>query len=212
MKQKITRPIRLLATRGAVVAFWAVVLLHITPAVPAVTRILTDRWDDAAGDTLIVLGADQLGDGTLGLSSYWRTLYAVRAWRAGKCKRIVFSGGRMGLEGSPSLASEMGRFAAGLGVPAESITVEERSTSTRENALFTAEIVRSWPGTRVLMTSDCHMLRSRLSFERAGLTVRTAPIADIGKRWNRWPARWECIWTVAVELAKLGYYRTRGWV
>ena len=212
MKEKITRPVRLLATRGAIIAFWAVVLLHVTPVVPAVTRILTDRWEDPTGDTLIVLGAEQLGDGTLGLSSYWRAVYAVRAWRAGQCKRIVFSGGRMGNEGSSSLAAEMGRFAAGLGVPAEIITIEERSQSTRENALFTTEIVRNWPGTRVLMTSDCHMLRSRLSFERAGLTVRPAPIPDIGKRWNRWPARWECIWTVALEAAKLGYYRTRGWV
>jgi uncharacterized SAM-binding protein YcdF (DUF218 family) len=177
-----------------------------------VTRVLTDRWEEPAGDVLIVPGADQLGDGTLGLGSYWRTVYAVRAWRAGKCTRIVFSGGRMGAAGSSSLASEMGRFAVAMGVPADAIDLEERSESTRENALFTADLVRSWPGSRVLMTSDYHMLRSRLSFERAGLTVRSAPIPDIGKRWSQWSARWECIWTVGVELVKLGYYRTQGWV
>jgi uncharacterized SAM-binding protein YcdF (DUF218 family) len=114
--------------------------------------------------------------------------------------------------GSPSLAAEMRRFAVGLGVPADKIDVEERSFSTRENALFTTAMVRSWPGSKVLMTSDCHMLRSRLSFERAGLAVRPAPIPDIGKRWNRLSARWECIWTVGVELVKLGYYRIQGWV
>jgi uncharacterized SAM-binding protein YcdF (DUF218 family) len=192
--------------------FWVVALLYVTPVVPSVTRVLTDRWDGPAGDVLIVPGADQLGDGTLGLGSYWRALYAVRAWRTGNYKRIVFSGGRTGWSESPSLAAEMGRFAISLGVPADAITLEERSLSTRENALFTAELVRSWPGSMVLMTSDYHMLRSRLTFERAGLAVRAAPVPDVGKRWNRWPSRWECIWTVAVELAKLGYYRTRGWI
>src|SRR5688500_4046175 len=82
-KQKTARAVRLLGTRGAAIAFWAIVLLHVTPVVPSVTRVLTDRWDDPAGDVLIVPGADQLGDGTLGTGSYWRTLYAVRAWRAG---------------------------------------------------------------------------------------------------------------------------------
>jgi uncharacterized SAM-binding protein YcdF (DUF218 family) len=211
-KERVWRVVRLLATRGAAVAFWVIVLLHVTPVVPALTRVLTDRWDAPAGDVLIVLGADQLGDGTLGTGSYWRALYAVRAWRAGHCKRIVFSGGRMGAARSPSLAAEMAHFAIGLGVPGTIIALEERSLSTRENALFTADAVRSWAGSMVLMTSDYHMLRSRLAFERAGMRVRTAPIPDVGKRWSRWASRWECIWMVTIELVKLGYYRTRGWV
>jgi uncharacterized SAM-binding protein YcdF (DUF218 family) len=201
-----------LAMRIVLLLFCVILLLYVTPVVPAVTRILTDRWDDPKGDVLIVLGADQLGDGTLGIASYWRTVYAVRAWRAGLCKRIVFSGGRLGYPGTRSLAAEMGQFAVGLGVPGTAVTLEENSRSTRENALFTAEIVRSWPGSKVLMTSDAHMLRSRLAFERAGLKVRASPIPDIGKRWNRWPSRWECILVVTTELVKLGYYRTQGWV
>ena len=32
----------------------------------------------------LVLSADQLGDGTLGLASYWRSVYAVRAWRSSR--------------------------------------------------------------------------------------------------------------------------------
>lgn len=210
--ERIRRAFARLVARTAVVTLLLVLLLYFSPLVPAVIRILTDRWDKPAGDVLIVLGADQLGDGTLGVSSYWRTLYAVRAWRAGLCKRIVFSGGRLGYPGTRSLAAEMSQFAIGLGVPATVITLEERSHSTRENALFTADILRSMPGTRVLMTSDAHMLRSRLTFERIGVKVRTAPIPDVGKRWNRWPLRWECIITVTVEVIKLGYYRSQGWV
>jgi uncharacterized SAM-binding protein YcdF (DUF218 family) len=209
---RIIRTIGILITRGAVLTLSILLLLYVTPLVPDVTRILTDRWDKPGGDVLIVLGADQLGDGTLGIASYWRTVYAVRAWRAGHCKRIVFSGGRLGYPGTQSLAAEMGQFAMGLDVPAPAISLEERSLSTRENALFTTELVQSWPGSKVLMTSDAHMLRSRLAFEHAGLQVRTTPIPDIGKRWNRWPARWECILAVATEVVKLGYYRIQGWV
>jgi uncharacterized SAM-binding protein YcdF (DUF218 family) len=208
---RIVRAIRLLAIPGAATVFWVVLLLHVTPVVPSVNRVLTDRWEEPAGDTLIVLGADQIGDGTIGIGTYWRTVYAVRAWRAGTIRRIVFSGGRMGFAERESLAAEMGRFAVGLGVPADVITLEERSLSTRENALFTADLVRSWPGSKVLMTSDYHMLRSRRAFERAGLAVRPAPIPDVAKRWNRWTARWDCMVTVAVELVKLGWYRSHGW-
>lgn len=211
-RENISRYVRLLAVRGSALAFWAILLLHFTPLVPSLTRVLTDRWEEPVGDVLIVPGAEQLSDGTLGLSSYWRTVYAVRAWRAGGCKRVVFTGGKGGFPEAPSLAAEMARFAVGLGMPREIIALEERSHSTRENALFTAEMVRSWPGSKVLLTSDAHMLRCRRTFERAGLAVRPAPIPDVGKRWSRWSSRWECAWTVGVELAKLGYYRTRGWV
>lgn len=209
---RIGRALLRTLARTSAAAVLLLLVLYFSPLVPALLRYLTDRWDQPSGDVLIVLGADQLGDGTLGVSSYWRTLYAVRAWRAGLCRRIVFSGGRLGYPTSRSLAAEMSQFAIGLGVPATVITLEERSHSTRENALFTAELIRSWPGTRVLLTSDAHMRRSRLAFERAGVHVQASPVPDVGKRWNRWPARWECIILVGVELAKLGYYRTQGWV
>lgn len=205
------RLLRKLVVPGAATVFWVVVLLHITPVVPWMIGQLSDRWEDPSGDVLIVPGGDQLGDGTLGMGSYWRALGAVRTWRAGKCKRIVFSGGKLGYPSSQSLAAEMKSFSIGLGVPAEIIEVEERSYSTRENALFTADMVRSWPGSKVLMTSDTHMFRCRRAFERAGLTVRPSPVPDWGKRWSRWSSRWECIWAVAGELTKLAYYRARGW-
>jgi len=203
---------RRIVVYGSALAFWVVVLLHVTPLVPAVTRLLTDRWEEPEADTLIVLGAEQLSDGTLGIASYWRTVYAVRAYQQGKCRKIVFSGGKMGDFNQPSLAAEMSRFAMAMGVPATAVALEERSLSTRENALFTAAIVRSWPGSKALLTSDCHMLRARKAFEVAGLAVRPAPIPDIGKRWNRWTSRSECIATVAVEIVKVAGYRARSWI
>jgi uncharacterized SAM-binding protein YcdF (DUF218 family) len=212
LRYRIARAGRFLAIRAAAAAFWIVVLLYVTPVIPWLTRTLTDRWEEPAGDILIVPGAEQLGDGTMGVSTYWRTLYAVRAWRTGCCKRIVFSGGKMGYPASSSLARSMADFAIGLGVPEQVILLEERASSTRENALFTAELLRLQPGSKVLMTSDYHMFRCRRAFEQVGLRVRAVPVPDAGKRWNHWPSRSECIWTVGGELAKLGYYRARGWI
>ena len=64
-------------------------LLQVVPLVPAIANRLADRWDDPRGEVLVVLGADLLGDGTLGLSSYWRSVYGVRAYRKLGAAEIV---------------------------------------------------------------------------------------------------------------------------
>jgi uncharacterized SAM-binding protein YcdF (DUF218 family) len=190
----------------------ALILLYTSPVVPALAWwLIGTRWEEPKGDILIVLGGDQLGDGTLGIGSYWRSVYAVRAFRPGGFQRIVVTGGRGG-PSSTSIARAMADFMVGLGVPREDITLEEQSTSTRENALFTARMIRGWTGKKVLMSSDVHMRRAYATFKRAGLDTIPSPIPDVGKRWNSWPARWDCIWEVGVSLLKYGYYAMRGWL
>jgi uncharacterized SAM-binding protein YcdF (DUF218 family) len=202
---------RVLVTYSAI-AFWALIVLHVSPIIPAITDFLTDRWEEPVGDILIVLSAEQLGDGTIGHSSYWRTVYAVRAYNKHPFRKVVFSGGTQAGTGVRSTAASMAEFAIGLGLPREVVVLEERSRSTRENAMYTADMIRAWPGTKVLLTSDCHIRRARRCFERAGLTVIPAPIPDVGKRWNSWMSRPECIWIVLIELTKNGYYEARGWI
>jgi uncharacterized SAM-binding protein YcdF (DUF218 family) len=185
-------------------------IVHVTPLVPWVAAWLSDDWRGTHGDVLIVLAADQLEDGTLGISSYWRAVYGARAFRAGNFRTVVISG-RTTVPG-PSLAAQMGEFMAALGVPRDRIVLEEGSWNTRLNALYTTALVRNWPGKKVLLTSDFHMRRARRCFLRAGLDVEPAPFPDVMKRFNHPLERWSCAWVVGVELVKLAWYRAKGWV
>ena len=54
---------------------------------------LAGPWNAPKGDVLIVLGGSVLDDGTIGESSYWRAVYAARAWREAAFKEIVVTGG-----------------------------------------------------------------------------------------------------------------------
>src|SRR5258708_30666063 len=75
---------------------------------------LTGPWNDPKGDTLIVLGGDVLRDGTIGLSSYWRCVYAARVWHEGGFKKVLVSG--KGNTPFP-VALAMKQFMACQGIP-----------------------------------------------------------------------------------------------
>ena len=168
-------------------------------------RRLAGLWNDPRGPVLIVLGADPLDGQVVGESSYWRSVYAVRAWREGATRRVILSGAR-------PITAPMREFLIGQGVPAESITVEERSWSTRENALYTAAMLREIPGPYVLLTSDFHMWRAHRAFQKVGVLVQPRPFPDAAKRLNTWRLRWQVSLELVGETAKIVYYRARGWI
>jgi uncharacterized SAM-binding protein YcdF (DUF218 family) len=193
----------LFTTFSAIAAF--------TPFAPWYARILAGNWTDSDGDVLIVLGADGEPDGLVGAYSYWRCVYAVRAWREGHFKRIVVSGGP--IEGSPySVASTMRDFLVSSGVPKEAVYLEDRSRSTRENALFTKQLIAGWPGKKVLLTSDLHMFRAWRVFRKVGLDVTPRPAPDTIKGSRSWLARWNHSFGLVVETVKIVYYAARGWI
>jgi uncharacterized SAM-binding protein YcdF (DUF218 family) len=66
----------------------------------------------------------------------------------------------------------------GVHVPAAMIWTEERSESTYESALLSAELLRAKGITRIaLVTEAYHMLRSEKAFRKQGMTVIPAPCA-----------------------------------
>ncbi len=166
---------------------------------------LAGPWSDPKGPTMIVLGADFMDGRILGEGSYWRSVYAILAWKDGGFRRVLLSG-------DVSVTGPMRDFIVCQGVAAENVTLEDHSHSTRENAIFTARVARQFPGPYVLLTSDYHMFRAHRAFRKAGLEVTPRPFPDAGKRFNDWRSRWQVTLDLGVETAKIAYYWARGWI
>lgn len=187
------------------------VLLTIVTATPLDSwwgRALAGSWDDSRGDVLIVLGGSSTNDGVIGENSYWRSVYAVTAYREGGFNQIILAGG--GRAGTP-IAVSMGTFLESQGVPRKFILLETRSTSTRENALYTKTLLSRSTG-HVLLTSDFHMFRARRTFQKVGLDVLPRPIPDVLKRGSTWKGRWPAFLDLSTETIKIAYYYARGWI
>lgn len=106
-----------------------------------------------------------------------RVWHTARIYHAGRVPRVVVSGGNLPwLGGVRSEASAMRDFLVDLGVPAEAMWLEERSRNTRENAVYTAEILEAQGiGPVLLVTSALHMPRALATFRAAGLDAIPAP-------------------------------------
>lgn len=196
------------------VAAYALGLVHLliasTPVLSWGVRFLAGAWNDPSGKTLIVLAGSEIDGEFLGRTSFWRAVSAARAWREGGFERIIISGGT--LEDGLSIAARMKLYMTGTGVPAEVIDLEERSLTTRENALAVAAKLAGAPRPLVLMTSDDHMYRAIRTFRACGINALPRPIPDAGKQLMRWPERWSVFLRLSEEAVKIVYYRWHGWL
>ena len=125
----------------------------------------------------------------MGESSYWRSAYAAIAWRDGGFKHVVISGGS---DPTTPISTLIADFLKATGVPADAISVETRSSDTRENAMYSKDLITRLPGKKVLLTSDYHMYRAIRVFRKAGIDVEPLPFRDAQMRGStirgRWPA------------------------
>ncbi len=155
-------------------------------------------------------------------ASFDRMLQAMRLLQAAKAPWLVFSGGNIPeLSGSASTeAGQMRELAVLCGVPAACILLEDSSRTTRENALFTARLLRERGLNRVLLvTSAGHMRRAMGVFRHEGVQALAVP-ADVHvvERPYRWaqllPTLWglECSTWATKEYLGYWVYRWRGWI
>jgi uncharacterized SAM-binding protein YcdF (DUF218 family) len=170
---------------------------------------LAGTWNDPKGDVLVVLGSDTVKD-SIGLSSYWRSVYAVRVWKQGGVRTVVVCGGSNGSQ--PSVAEQMRDFMVSQGVPVAAIRVETESQSTRENALKSKPLLDQLGAKKILLTSDYHMFRAYRAFRKAGIDVEPSPFPDSLKQAASWQTRWPAFLGLCVEEAKIAYYFVRGWI
>ncbi len=177
-----------------------------TPLVPWWAGRLAQPWGSGKGDVLIVLGGDKTNDNVIGLGSYWRAVYTVRAMRTEHFQRVIITGGG-------PLAELMRDFLRFHGVDTSTVEVETQATSTMENAKFTAAMLRGRAGGKlVLLTSDFHVFRAYRVFRKMGMEVEPWPVPDVIKRSGARFDRAALFADLVVETAKIGWYRWKGWI
>ena len=105
-----------------------------------------------------------------------RFLQALRLYRAGKAPSIIISGGNLPwLAAVSSEGKLISDLLVELGVSPEAIILDQASRNTRENAVNTAEIMRSQLfRNALLVTSGTHMPRAMAAFRKVGVDVTPA--------------------------------------
>jgi uncharacterized SAM-binding protein YcdF (DUF218 family) len=120
-------------------------------------------------DAIVVLGAGNLPNGSLNVDSTARAKKAVELFNRGLADRVIFSGSHaMRLEKVPpvSEAAGMAKLARTLGVPDESIYIEEKSQDTFSNAYFVKIdylIPNNWKHI-LIVAAEFHSLRAMYIF------------------------------------------------
>ena len=135
-----------------------------------------------SADAIMIFGTGVRADGTASMTLRARTRHAYELWKRGLAPLILCTGG-VGAHG-PAESEVQKRLLVGWGVPASAIVIEERSTSTWENAKFGAPLLPR--GAQVIAVSDpYHLWRCARDCEQFGLRATTSPAKAA---WRQWPA------------------------
>ena len=152
--------------RAVMVALALAGLVGWAAAAVALDTVGQRRPPTGPWDAIVVAGCRVDPDGRPSLALQRRTAHAVALWELGLAPVVVFTGG-VGAN-PPSEARAAADHAAALGLPPGAALLEDRSTSTEENAAFTATLMRDEGlGDRVLVVTDSyHAFRAGRVFSR----------------------------------------------
>lgn len=150
-------------------------------------------------DAIVVAGCRVLPNGTASRALRRRTMQAVDLWRQGLAPTLVLTGG-VGAN-PPSEARAAAAVAIALGVPEADIVLEERSTTTAENARFAAALT---PARRVLVVTDSyHVLRCRVLFAQSFDSVRAVGSAPTPYYRAKGALREVAVWIYSAATGQL---------
>ena len=122
------------------------------------------------------------------------------------------------VSGENPTADTMRHVLESEGVPRPMIWVESRSTSTHENALYSAEILRTHGAVRIVLVVEASsMPRASRSFRKTGLVVVPSPVryTQLSWDWSDWLPGWDPIRANGEMIHELGgllWYKLRGWI
>jgi uncharacterized SAM-binding protein YcdF (DUF218 family) len=161
-------------------------------------------------DAIVVLGAG-ISNGILKDDSMRRTIRGIELYKRGLAPLIIFSGDERRNE--PREAAVRTEMARALGVPQEAILILDRTHTTREESIQTADLMHQRNAKRItLITDPLHTRRAKRLFERVGLEVYPAYSADYVVAMTSPRDRLWLSMRVAQESLALIYYRLAGYI
>ena len=120
--------------------------------------------------------------------------------------------------GEQPVSETMRRLLQRAGVGESMIWTESRSSSTHENAAYSADILKQRGIDRIILVTEAQdMLRAERSFRKEGLVVVAAPCAfrTLGPAVEELMPNWEAIYRnerTLHEVVGLAWYWLRGWI
>jgi uncharacterized SAM-binding protein YcdF (DUF218 family) len=175
-----------LGRAAAAVAALGLLAIGFGPVGKLVVRPLEDRFPQTSADGrrvdgIVVLGgAIGFGRGQVAFNEATARMTAgIEIAKRHPGARLVFTGGDGSLfEGDGRAEADAAEALFRLaGIEGERLVLERRSRNTRENALFTRELIAPQPGERwLLVTSAFHMPRAVGCFRAVGLDLEAYPV------------------------------------
>lgn len=156
--------------------------------VVSVRMVCASYREPADGATVIVPGAAVRGDRP-SLSLRVRMDAAIQYLQEHPASRCVVSGGQ-GQDESCTEASVMRAYLIERGIAEDRIAVEEQSTSTYENFLFSKRVIeeKGWNESVAVATQEFHQYRSQQLAQRVGFSNVGAVSA--ATRWDLLGSYW----------------------
>lgn len=169
-----------------------------------------------SAQAIVVLGGSATSDGILTSDSAQRLSHALALFDDGAAQAIVMTGG-----GDIPVAPIMAAEARAAGIPETAILIEAASTSTLQNALFTADLQALDKSQPVLLVSQrYHLPRAWASFRWAGFETVELSAADAGEGFSidqsllweavKWP--FNVLRAAAASAAMAGDVPRESWI
>lgn len=183
-----------------------------SPLANLVAALVAVPADGGKADAIVVLGGGaEWPHGELSSTALHRTMHGIRLYRKGLAPLLVFSGGQGRAHPSPSALRRT--LALTCSVPPEAIITDEGATTTRDEAIRVADLLRPRGVTSILLVTDpYHIVRARRLFERAGFAVRPAPANDLPDPAETPETRLALLSRAMQEILAIAYYRLAGYI
>ncbi|SOC02750.1 DUF218 domain-containing protein [Ureibacillus xyleni] len=123
---------------------------------------------DGSNDYLIILGAKIKPNGNPSLSLQNRLDVAVEYLQTHKHVQVIVSGGQ-GIDEPATEASVMAQYLIDAGIDPLRIQLEEKSTSTYENLLFSKDYLPEGVNHITIVSNDYHLARAKFLADVVGL-------------------------------------------